>query len=158
MKHISIVLEGYFCLGAVSFHYRKTQSASHCTQEACSVRECQWSNGRKVQRVKHRVWNNQALLSYVLLLPSRLSLPPPLFGSMARSIVCYLHNCLSPPLVMGEVALSQRYRGNTDWWSRYLSGSTTLSISAHRHDKSQATNCNGLINPLWGKRQNCDYL
>lgn len=106
-----------------------------------------------MQRVKHRVWNNQALLSSVLLLPSRFSLPPPLFGSMARSIVCYLHNCLSPPLVMGEVALYQRYRGNTDWWSRYLSGSTTSSISAHRHDKFEATNCNGLINPLWGKWQ-----
>lgn len=75
-----------------------------------------------------------------------------LSGSVSSSLalMCYLHNCLSPPLAAGEVELSQRYRGNTDWWSRYLCGSRTSSIATHRHDKFQGTNYNGLINLLWG--------
>lgn len=75
-----------------------------------------------------------------------------LSGSVSSSLalILYLHNCLSFPLAAGEVELSQCYRGNTDWWSRYLCGSRTSSIAAHRHDKFQGTNYNGLINPLWG--------
>ena len=50
--------------------------------------------------------------SGVLSLSLSLSLSG--FDSTSLSLICYLHNCLSPPLAAGEVELSQRYRGNTD--------------------------------------------
>ena len=87
---------------------------------------------------------SSSLSFYCFLLRRSLSLSAPLL-SCATYIIAF-------PLQWpwGEVALSQCYRGNTDRWSRQLSGSRTLSISALTSDKFQGTNCNGLINPFWG--------
>lgn len=73
--------------------------------------------------------------------------------SLFPALVCYLHNCLSPPLAGGgeRHALNVKVLILIDGVGGWMV--PEHRASPHRHDKFQGTKCNGLINPCWAKME-----